>query len=292
MDLQPTRSDCRSGFVEVPGARLYHEIRGDGPPLVLITGAAGSVEPYRMLAAQLAPQFTVVAYDRRGFSRSVLTGDQDYGRRLETDADDVAALIRHLGRGPAAVFGNSSGGTVALEVLVRHAPLVSRVVAHEPPVMRELREAEAWAALFASLYATYRESGPVAAMERFRERSFPESDREVMARVPVNEFSAPNAVYWFEHELRQYPMTVFDHRCLRREAERLVLAVGRDSCGYPCREATLALGLRLACPVQEFPGGHVGFVAGAPQFAHHLSAALEPAGADTHGPSGVVTTTG
>ena len=281
MDGRPTGTDSHSAFLDVPGARIYYEVSGTGPLLVLIPGAAGSVEPYRRLAGELAPRFTVVTYDRRGFSRSTLVGEQDYGRRLETDADDVAALVTHLGDGPAAAFGNSSGATVALEFLVRHPSLGSRVGAHEAPVMMELADADEWVAFFSSLYELYRRSGPEAAMERFRERSFPESDRRVMAHVPANEFSAANAAFWFEHELRQYPAVKLDHRSLKAHADRLVLAVGGESHGYPCREAAVALGRTIGCPVAELPGGHVAFVAQAPLFARALAPLLVTEGADT-----------
>lgn len=62
----------------------------------MIPGASGAADPFHMTAEHLSAQFTVVLYDRRGFSRSVLDGPQDYGRRLATDADDVRRLIEHL----------------------------------------------------------------------------------------------------------------------------------------------------------------------------------------------------
>lgn len=145
--------------LDVPGAELYYELRGTGPLLVLVPGAAGSVEPYARLAARLARSYTVAAYDRRGFSRSRLLGDQDRTRRLETDADDVRALIEHVGNGPAAVFGNSSGAIVALEVLIRHPSAVRVVVAHEPPVMLALPDGDLWVEFFSCLYDVYRHSG-------------------------------------------------------------------------------------------------------------------------------------
>jgi acetyltransferase/esterase len=247
--LQANPLVARGDFLELRGARLYFEVRGAGPLVVLVTGAAGSVEPYRMLAGRLESQFTVVTYDRRGFSRSTLIGDQDYDRRLETDADDVCALIEHLSGASAAVFGNSSGAVVALEALVRHPSVVRVAAAHEPPVMTELPDADEWMGVFSSLYTLYRNSGAAPAMDHFREASFPESDRRVMAGVPANEFSAANATYWFEHELRQYPAVSLDHQTLRRHSDRVVLLVGSESRGFPCYEATLALGGKIGrCP--------------------------------------------
>lgn len=95
--------------LDVAGARLYYETHGSGPLLVMIPGAGGAADVFRMVTEHLAPHYTVVIYDRRGFSRSRLDGPQDYDRRLETDADDVRRLVEHLGDGPATVFGASSG---------------------------------------------------------------------------------------------------------------------------------------------------------------------------------------
>jgi len=98
--------------LEVPGARLYYEATGAGPLIVLIPGAPGSADSYRRVAGPLAEHYTVVAYDRRGFSHSALDRPQDYDHRVGTDADDVRRLIEHLSDEPAVVFGNSSGAIV------------------------------------------------------------------------------------------------------------------------------------------------------------------------------------
>ncbi len=266
-----------SSFLEVAGARLYYETYGLGPLLVMIAGAAGSVEPYRPFAAQLASRYTTVTYDRRGFSRSPLHGDQDYGRRLEADASDVSALINHLGGEPSIVFGNSSGAIVALEALVRHPSAVRIVVAHEPPALMELVDGQQWLEFFSSVYDLYRKSGPGPAMALFRERSFPAVDRQVMAQVPANEFTAANSRHWFEHELRQYPAAILNHQALRHHADKILLAVGQESRGYPCYEVAVALGGRLGRAPVELPGGHLGFVEQAGAFAR----TLEPYLADT-----------
>ena len=93
--------------LEVPGARLYYEATGAGPLFVLIPGAPGSADSYRMIAGPLAEHYTVVAYDRRGFSHSALDGPQDYDHRVETDADDVRRLIEHLSGEPPSCSGTA-----------------------------------------------------------------------------------------------------------------------------------------------------------------------------------------
>lgn len=81
-------------ILAVPGARLYYETRGSGPLLVLVPGANGTngdADGFAGVGKHLAAYYTVITYDRRGFSRSPLDGPQDDDRRLQTDADDADA---------------------------------------------------------------------------------------------------------------------------------------------------------------------------------------------------------
>ncbi|WP_327582338.1 alpha/beta hydrolase [Nonomuraea sp. NBC_00507] len=254
-------------MLEVPGARLYYESHGRGPLMLLITGAPGVADVYRAVTQQLAARYTVAIYDRRGFSRSLLEGPQDYDRRLETDADDAHRLIEHLDAGPAIVFGASSGATVALELLARHPSAVRTLIPHEPPAMRLLSDGDKWIGFFSEIYDLYRRSGSEAAMTMFRERTFASSDHQHMANAPRND---ANAAYWFEHELRQYPPAPIDVAALAAHADRITPAAGRESRGHPCYEATMELGRRLGRDVVELPGGHIGFLTDTSAFAAEL----------------------
>ena len=83
--------------LDVPGAVLHYETQGSGPVLVLVPGANGEAGIFKPLADALQDAFTVVRYDRRGFSDSRLTAAQEEGdRRLAADGDDVASLLTHL----------------------------------------------------------------------------------------------------------------------------------------------------------------------------------------------------
>jgi pimeloyl-ACP methyl ester carboxylesterase len=258
-------------FLEVPGARLYYETHGSGPPLVMIPGANGVADGFRMVTEHLAAHHTVLLYDRRGFSRSQPTGPQDHGRRLETDAEDIRRLIDYTGTGPAIVFGASSGAIVALEVLTRHPAVVHTLVPFEPPAVRQLPDGQKWLDFFGEIYDLYRQSGIEPALTKFRAGAFATSDQQVMARAPRND---ANATYWFEHELRQYPPVDLDLAALTAHADRIVLAGGRESHGCPAYEVTVELGKKLGRDLIELPGGHVGFVSHPAEFAHQLMWAL------------------
>lgn len=127
-----TLENLRTGHLEAGGARLYYELRGDGPALLLIPGASGDAGMYRLAAEHLARDFTVITYDRRGNSRSTAPAGWS-ATSVDEQADDAAALIAGLGLAPAFVFGNSSGATIAIDLALRHPEVLRAVVAHEPP---------------------------------------------------------------------------------------------------------------------------------------------------------------
>jgi len=100
------------------GLEIAYERAGEGPPLVLVHGAAGDGRLWQPQLASLADEFTVVAWDEPGAGRSSDL-PPDFG--LADYAHSLAALIESLGLGPAHVAGLSWGGTVAQE-LYRHRP--------------------------------------------------------------------------------------------------------------------------------------------------------------------------
>lgn len=269
------------GILDVPGASLYYEETGKGPLMVLIPGGNGTAHIYGGLARELAAHFTVVTYDRRGFSRSRLEGPQDDGHRLETDADDVRRLIERFGDTRATVFGPSSGAIVALTTVTRAPSVVGRLVAYEPPALRQLAEGQRWIDLFSEVYSVYREGEMAGALDLFFGRVFPPSDRQFLSRALDlgNEEIRANWRYWFEHELRQYTAATLDLSALEAHADRIVLAAGQASRGYLCYEVSSALAGRLGQDLTELPGGHTGYATQSAEFAVRALQALGGAGA-------------
>ena len=134
MPLQPDAglATVRGSAVPVAGTVLDVERRGRGRPLLLIHGGGEDARMLAPLAESLAATgFEVVSYDRRGTGRS--GREQWPGSGADQHADDAAELIDALALRPATVVGVSSGGVIALNLAVRHADVVARVVAWEPP---------------------------------------------------------------------------------------------------------------------------------------------------------------
>jgi pimeloyl-ACP methyl ester carboxylesterase len=154
-------------IVTVGPVQLYYEVRGSGPPLLLIMGATGDAGHFATVAEALADEFTVVTYDRRANSRS--SRPAGWGTTTPAEqADDAAGLLRALELAPAAVFGTSSGAICALSLLLRHPELVQAATLHEPPMLTVLERADVVQAAIEELVgAGMAAGGPPLALERF-----------------------------------------------------------------------------------------------------------------------------
>ncbi|MBN9234576.1 MULTISPECIES: alpha/beta fold hydrolase [Phyllobacteriaceae] len=105
---------------------LHHQIRGEGPPLVLLHGAFMTIETnWAGSLAELAKTNKVIAVELQGHGR---TADRDGALSHEAMADDVTRLLDKLGVEKASVLGYSMGGNVALQMALRHPDRVERLV--------------------------------------------------------------------------------------------------------------------------------------------------------------------
>jgi pimeloyl-ACP methyl ester carboxylesterase len=256
--------------LDVPGASLYYEALGKGPLLLLIPGADGRGSVFHPIAQRLAAHFTVICWDRRGYSRSYLKGAQDFADRLITDAHDAFRLIRHLSpeqakSTKAVVFGTSSGAIVAQSLLLRHPDCVERLVIHEPPAFNVLPAEfqRQGAGLINHIYDVYRANGPIEAMRVFTEGLSEGKDAQMMRECMNHERSdeiRANSLFWFEFELRQYPLSEVDLDGIRRAGEKIVPAAGIDSGDGPGVGPIAVIAKVVGKDIARLPGGHVGYM--------------------------------
>jgi pimeloyl-ACP methyl ester carboxylesterase len=115
----------RTGYAPVNGLNMYYEIHGSGPPLVVLHGSFMTIDLMGELIPALTRSRQVIAVEMQGHGH---TADADRALTFEQLADDVAALIRHLGVAQADVYGYSLGGIVALQVAIRHPDIVRKLV--------------------------------------------------------------------------------------------------------------------------------------------------------------------
>ncbi len=123
----------KGSYAEVNGLEMYYEVHGVGEPLVLLHGGLGAVEMFGELLHTLAAHRQVIAVDLQAHGR---TADIDRPLRYEHMADDVAALLLHLGRDKASVMGYSLGGGVALQTAIRYPGAVRKLVVVSEPCKR------------------------------------------------------------------------------------------------------------------------------------------------------------
>lgn len=115
------------------GTEIGYELSGSGPLVITVAGATQyrAIDPEGTpgLARLLAPDFTVLIYDRRGRGESTDTWPYDVAREIE----DIEALISANG-GSAFLFGMSSGAVLALEATVALGSRIKASALYEPPI--------------------------------------------------------------------------------------------------------------------------------------------------------------
>src|SRR6266851_4434226 len=263
-EVMMTKSDPTIHTLDVPGARLYYEIRGSGP-LLLMLGSPMDSTGFAGMAAELADSYTVVTYDPRSVSNST-SEDATQDVTPELQADDVHRLLSALGSEPAYVFGSSGGAVVGLALATAHPNQVRMLVAHEPPVIELLPDGAQIRAQINDIYDTYCNEGPEAAMQKFLahagvggpsaegDESRSEPDPEMMARMR----SATD--HFLAHLLRPTALYHPEIEALRTGSVQIVVAGGTTSKGQLAHRTAVALAERLDAKVVDFPGSHAGFM--------------------------------
>ena len=131
-----------TGFIEVPGGSIYHEVAGEGPDVILVHAGVANLRMWDPLVPLLAERYRVIRYDTRGFGRTE-TEHVEFSNR-----EDLVAVLDHVGSDTATVVGASRGGIIALDTVIefpdRFAGLVTvagAVGGHQPDVEEDT---EAW----------------------------------------------------------------------------------------------------------------------------------------------------
>ena len=118
----------RANVVSRDGTSIATWRSGEGPPLVLIHGAAADHHRWAPVLPALEERFSVFAIDRRGRGQS---GDAD-DYALEREFEDVVAVVESAG-GAVNVLGHSYGGMCALEAALL-TDRIRKLVLYEPPM--------------------------------------------------------------------------------------------------------------------------------------------------------------
>lgn len=103
--------------IHVNGIDLFYEIKGTGEPLVLISGLLCDHSYWSLIIPSLTSQYQVIRIDNRGMGRSSAPDSPYTVRQM---ADDVAALLDHLGIDRVNIGGHSMGGQIAQEFVLAY----------------------------------------------------------------------------------------------------------------------------------------------------------------------------
>src|SRR5918992_2389528 len=234
MSHAPTASVTVSTLT-VPDGRLYYEVRGSGP-LVVLVGAPMDADAFAPLSDLLAVDHTVLTTDPRGIHRSPLN-DPDQDSTPELRADDLGRLIAHVDAGPATVFGSSGGAVTALALVQAHPERAHTIVAHEPPFFALLEDREQLTAQTEELIATYLAGDVLGAWAKFMDQArivLPDGALEQWFGGERDAQVVTDERRWFTHELRGTAQWQPDLAALRAAAPRIVIGIGEMSAGQHC----------------------------------------------------------
>ena len=262
--------------LETAGATIAYDVRGplptaDGRPPLLMIGQPMSAAGFATLASHF-PDRTVVTYDPRGLGRSTRSdGRDDHSPTVQ--AEDVHALIAHLGAGPVEMFASSGGAVTALALVAAHPEDVSTLVAHEPPLIPVLPDAAAAERARAAFRDAYIAGGPGPGMAAFIAMSSWQGEftDEYFAR-PAPDPAAFGMPAREDDGRRDDPLlsdrswAVSGYRtdvaALEAAPTRIVIAVGEESAGVFTGRASEATGALLGQEATVFPSHHGGFLGG------------------------------
>jgi pimeloyl-ACP methyl ester carboxylesterase len=266
-------TEPKTDTLRVPGAVLYYDVRSADSrthPVLLIIGSPMGAGGFVTLAGHFTDR-TVVTYDPRGSGRSQRT-DGALETTPDEHADDLHRLISALDAGPVDIFASSGGAVNALALVAKHPEQVLTLVAHEPPAMRELPDAETALAVCVDMHETYLRSGFGPAMAKFialvsQQGPLPADYLDRPAPDPAA-FGLPTA----DDGSRNDPLvgqnmisgSYYEHDfgALRAASTRVIIAVGEESRQMVAGRAGVAVAERLGTTPVTFPGGHDGFLGG------------------------------
>jgi pimeloyl-ACP methyl ester carboxylesterase len=274
-DATATTSEPRTATLDLGDAVLTYDVYGplppaDGRPALIGIGQPMPAAGFVTLASLLADR-TVISYDPRGLARSTRSDGREDNDPAQ-QADDLHALVQALDLGPVEVFGSSGGAITGLAWVTRHPNDIVTLVAHEPPLMDVLPDADLARTAFRSVQDTYERSGQSAGMAAFIAMtswsgefppdvaSWPPPDPAMFGMPAGDDGSRDNPL--LSHASDAVSGYVLDRNALAAAATRVVIAAGEDSgvnfTGRTSAATASALGLELTL----FPGGHGGFLGG------------------------------
>ncbi|MDR8412865.1 alpha/beta hydrolase [Nonomuraea sp. 3-1Str] len=256
-----------NGFLSVPGARLYYEVRGTGPVLLISQSGEGDAGRTVDLVDRLATDHTVITYDRRGLSRSTLD-DPAGGATVAEHTDDVHRLLAELTDEPARMLGCSFGAVLGLHLAVRHPAQLHTLVAHEPvaPALLPAAERRLHEEELQDLQRLYRDQGLAGAFGKIAEVLGIQLGRQEtesgLTQHPMDDRRRAGFDFFIRNDFGAIvldTLDTLDTAAIAASPVRIIPAAGRTTprhvFDHRCAHELATL---VGRAVEEFPGGHNG----------------------------------
>jgi pimeloyl-ACP methyl ester carboxylesterase len=254
-------------------AEIVYDVRGplptaEGRPPLFMIGQPMDATGFATLAS-LFPDRTVITYDPRGIGRSTRK-DGRVDNAPTVQADDVHAVIAALGAGPVEMFASSGGAVTALALVAAYPNDVACLVAHEPPLIPVLPDAQAAERARAGFRDAYEAKGRGAGMAAFIAMTSwqgeftddyfaqPAPDPAQFGMTTDDDGSRDDPLL----SDRSSAVTSYrpDVDALAAAPTRIVIAVGEESMGTFTGRTSLATAELLGQRATVFPSHHGGFL--------------------------------
>jgi pimeloyl-ACP methyl ester carboxylesterase len=112
----------KSGYLQVPGGKIYYEVAGAGDWIVLVHDGNLHSVTWDDQFPVYARHYRVVRYDRRGYGKS------SFPDRPYSHIEDLEEVFRQLNIDQATVMGMSAGGALSIDFTLAHPGKVARLV--------------------------------------------------------------------------------------------------------------------------------------------------------------------
>jgi len=266
-------TESTGNLLEINGAKIYHEVRGSGPSVLFIAGATGDSGHFERVAELLSDEFAVVTYDRRANSRSPRPDGWET-TSTEEQSEDAARLIEALDIAPAAIFGNSAGAIIGLDLLIRHPELVRGAILHEPPMIAGMSNPEEVMGVIQQVVeGGMQNGGPRGGCETFfrfvaGDDVFENLDPQLRERM------LGNGETFFGPEMGAFEPYQPDEVALAAVEVPVRVMVGTESAPFFAQTARW-LAERLGVELERLPGGHTPYFDRPQEMAETIRALLK-----------------
>ena len=246
-------------YIQRPDCKLYCRAEGNGPLLLLIHGVACDSDYFRETAKLLAKKYTVITYDRRGYTRSKMIhevfSEKQPDFSMNTQVEDAAAIIQHMNMGAAYVVGSSAGAVLSAALALRFPELVKALVLHEPVFAEDPQTADGLQELTDKIIACRTQKrGITRALMTFVEAMDGTDSRSVSKSLPEQARALKNLQLFVDYEV-EHLLQLSLREAANIQCPVYVAAGECDSNGLFCRGAKSAAE-QLGWPLLHAPGYH------------------------------------